>query len=76
VLLGSGEFLPGSVPLELEVLDDTSDDGSVAIVPAASSPEGETYACWAQAGLDHFAELGIPARVIELKGRSDADDQI
>lgn len=74
VLLGSGEFQAWSAALELEVLQAASGDGSVAVVPAASAPEGETYASWANDGLEHFAELGVPARVVELKSRSDADD--
>jgi cyanophycinase len=71
-LLGSGEFEPWAVEGERILLSLASGDGSVAILPLASAPEGETYADWAHMGLEHFDELGIPARVVEVKERGDA----
>jgi cyanophycinase len=72
-LLGSGEFEPWSDELDLALIGEATGDGSVAILPTASAPEGETYAEWAQVGLDHYARLEIPARVVELKGREDSE---
>jgi cyanophycinase len=71
-LLGSGEFEPWAEEGERLVMSAADGDGSVAILPLASAPEGETYGEWAHKGLVHFGELGIPARVIEVKERGDA----
>ncbi|HSJ50165.1 MAG TPA: Type 1 glutamine amidotransferase-like domain-containing protein [Actinomycetota bacterium] len=71
-LLGSGEFEPWSAPVERELMTRASGDGTVAIVPLASAPEGRTYHDWADRGLRHFADLGIPARTIEVRSGSDA----
>jgi cyanophycinase len=71
-LLGSGEFEPWSEAGERLLLSNATGDGSVAILPLASAPEGETYADWAHKGLVHFAETGVPARVVEVKERGDA----
>jgi cyanophycinase len=71
-LLGSGEFEPWAKEGERLILSAATGDGSVAILPLASSPEGETYADWAHKGLEHFDELGVPARVIEVKESGDA----
>src|SRR5688500_16539094 len=71
-LLGSGEFEPWASEGEGLVLSLATGDGSVAILPLASAPEGDTYADWAHKGLTHFEELGIPARVVEVKERGDA----
>jgi cyanophycinase len=72
-LLGSNEFEPWTDPLDRVLLETADGDGTVAILPTASAPEGEVYAEWAQKGLDHYARLGVPARVVELRGRDDAD---
>ena len=71
-LLGSGEFEPWASEGERLLLSLATGNGSVAILPLASAPEGETYADWAHKGLTHFEELGIPARVVEVKERGDA----
>jgi len=71
-LLGSGEFEPWASDGERLLLSLAAGDGSVAVLPLASAPEGETYADWAHKGLTHFEELGVPARVIEVKERGDA----
>jgi cyanophycinase len=71
-LLGSGEFEPWASDGEHLLLSLATGDGSVAILPLASAPEGETYADWAHKGLTHFEELGIAARVVEVKERGDA----
>jgi cyanophycinase len=71
-LLGSDEFEPWASDGERLLLSLATGDGSVAILPLASAPEGETYADWAHKGLWHFEALGIPARVVEVKERGDA----
>jgi cyanophycinase len=55
------------------MLERASGDGTVLILPTASAPEGEAvFRRWAQMGLDHYAELGIPARLLEVRERDDA----
>jgi len=71
-LLGSGEFEPWAEEGERLLLSAANGDGSVAILPLASAPEGETYADWAHKGLEHFDGLGVPARVVEVKESADA----
>jgi cyanophycinase len=80
-LLGAGEFDPWSEVVDRWALDRggaqrTVDgrDGRVVIVPTASAPEGDdTFAGWARKGLDHYGGLGIPAEVLPMKTREDAD---
>ena len=45
----------------------------MAVLPTASAPEGATYADWANQGLRHYDRLGVRARLIEVRGRQDAD---
>lgn len=72
-LLGSGEFLPWSAEVDRHLLDRASGDGSVAILPTASAPEGEdVFDSWARMGIDHYTGLGVAARVVPLKTREDA----
>jgi cyanophycinase-like exopeptidase len=55
------------------VLDRASGDGTVLILPAASAPEGEeVFNRWANMGLAHYEDLGIPAEVLPLKTAEDA----
>ncbi|HZB00801.1 MAG TPA: Type 1 glutamine amidotransferase-like domain-containing protein [Actinomycetota bacterium] len=73
-LLGSGEFEPWTRKLELELLGAAATgDGTVAIVPTASALEGATFDEWARKGLEHYASIGVPARVIDLRGRDDSE---
>lgn len=73
-LLGSGEFEPWTEPVDRWLLERTTGDGSVLILPAASAPEGEeVFERWASMGLEHYDELGIPADVVQLKTRADAE---
>ena len=72
LLLGSGEFEPWSEEPERAALDGRH--GHVAIVPTASAPEGDkVFDRWANMGLEHYASLGLDARVVPLKVREDAD---
>jgi cyanophycinase len=73
-LLGSGEFEPWTEPVDRWLLERATGDGSVLILPAASAPEGEeVFERWASMGLEHYDELGIPADVVQLKTRADAE---
>jgi cyanophycinase-like exopeptidase len=75
LLLGAGEFLPWSEEGERYVLRLTRRTGPIAILPTASAPEGDTvFDRWGTMGLDHYAQLGLDARVVPLKTRDDALD--
>jgi cyanophycinase len=72
-LLGAGEFDPWSEPVDRWAIQGGG-DGRIVIVPTASAPEGDdTFASWARKGLEHFGELGIPAEVLPMKTREDAE---
>lgn len=74
LLLGSGEFEPWVEAAERAALTRATGDGSVAVLPTASASEGdEVFGRWARMGLDHYAELGIPAHLVAIKGRADAE---
>ncbi|MEO8105983.1 MAG: Type 1 glutamine amidotransferase-like domain-containing protein [Actinomycetes bacterium] len=74
-LLGSGEFQEWSRGVDSWLLDRVTGDGRVLILPTASAPEGdEVFTAWAEQGLGHFAASGIPAEVLEVRDRTDADD--
>jgi cyanophycinase len=71
LLMGSGEFEPWSTEAELAALEGRQ--GSVAILPTASAPESDAvFDRWGRMGLDHYASVGIDARVVPLKRREDA----
>jgi len=73
LLLGSGEFEPWTHEVESKVLEDATGDGSVVILPTASATEGTAvFDRWASMGLDHYAEAGVPAEVLQVKVRDDA----
>lgn len=73
-LLGSGEFEPWTEEVDRWLLARASGDGSVLILPLASAPEGdEVFGRWSDMGLGHYERLGIPAEVLPLKKREDAD---
>jgi cyanophycinase len=75
-LLGSGEFQPWSEAADRWLLGRAAGDGSVLILPTASAPEGdEVFDRWGTMGLEHFATMEVPARVVPLKARSDASDR-
>jgi cyanophycinase len=74
-LLGSGEFLPWSEPVDRRLVDEADGDGRVLILPTASAPEGkDVFERWGSLGLAHFSRLDIPAEVLDLRSREDADD--
>jgi cyanophycinase len=73
-LLGSGEFEPWAEAVDRPLLEKASGDGTVLILPAASAPEGDdVFDRWADMGLTHYRRLGVPAAVVPLKTREDAD---
>ena len=73
-LLGSGEFEPWTEDVDRWLLDRATGDGSVLILPAASAPEGDkVFDNWGSMGLTHYGRLGIPAEVVPLKTREDAE---
>lgn len=74
-LLGSGEFLPWSEPVDRRLVAEADGDGRVLILPTASAPEGkDVFERWGSLGLAHFSRLDIPAEVLDLQSREDADD--
>jgi len=76
-LLGSGEFQPWSHEVDDWLLDRVTGDGRVLVVPTASAPEGdEVFSGWAQTGLSHFADAEVPAELLEVRDRTDADDRL
>jgi len=73
-LLGAGEFEPWHDDVDRWLLERADGDGSVVISPAAAAPEGDAmFDSWAGKGLAHYERLGIPARVLPLKVREDAE---
>ncbi|MFN2545037.1 MAG: Type 1 glutamine amidotransferase-like domain-containing protein [Actinomycetota bacterium] len=71
-LIGSGEFEPWSEEVDRRLLERSSGDGSVLIVPTASAREGETFNVWAAKGIRHYERMGVPARVASLRDRNHA----
>lgn len=72
--LGAGEFEPWSAAVDRWVLDRARGDGTVLVLPTAAAPEGEeVFVGWGRRGLAHFEALGIPAEVLPVRGREDAD---
>lgn len=70
--MGSGEFEPWSEPVERTALDGTG--GHIAIVPTASATEGdEVFERWGRMGLEHYAGMGLEARVVPIRDRADAE---
>jgi cyanophycinase len=73
LLMGSGEFEPWSVEVERAALHGARGDGSVAIVPTASFPDGlAIFERWGAMGLAHYEAMGVAARLVSLRDRSDA----
>ena len=73
-LMGSGEFEAWHEPVDRWLLQRANGDGSVLILPTASAKEGnQVFDGWASKGLEHYGRLGVPARVVPLKSREDAE---
>ena len=74
-LLGSGEFEPWSEAVDRWMLERATGDGRILVLPTASAPEGDAvFGRWASMGLEHFASLGLPAELLPVKTREDADE--
>ena len=73
-LLGAGEFDPWSEPVERWALQRSRNPGGpVLVAPTAAAHEGdESFDGWAAKGLEHYAEIDVPAEVLPLKTREDA----
>ncbi len=72
--LGAGEFEPWSEVVDRWVLERAEGDGRVLVLPTASAPEGDdVFEDWAARGLAHYAGLGVPAEVLPMKTREDAE---
>lgn len=72
--LGAGEFEPWSEVVDRWVLERAEGDGRVLIAPTASAPEGDdVFQEWAAKGLEHYGGLGVPAEVLPMKTREDAE---
>lgn len=75
LLLGSGEFEPWSEDAERFALAGAAGDGSVAVLATASGREGDAvFERWTAMGLTHYESLGIAARALRVRGRTDALD--
>ena len=71
LLLGSGEFLPWSEEAE-RYATGPAPSGPVAVLPTASAPEGdEVFHRWGGMALAHYADMGLAARLVEVKTRED-----
>jgi hypothetical protein len=74
LLIGSGEFEPWSAEIERKAIDGRT--GQVAVLPTASSTEGDrVFDRWGRMGLDHYASMAVEARVLPVKTREDAEDE-
>src|SRR4030095_15689157 len=72
LLMGSGEFEPWSNDIEAAALDGRT--GPVAVLPTASSSEGEdVFGRWGRMALEHYATAGIDARLVPVMTREDAE---
>jgi cyanophycinase-like exopeptidase len=73
-LLGSGEFEPWTAPVDAWLTERGDVPGPrVLVIPTACAREGDAvFDRWGTKGLDHYANLGIPAEVLPLKTREDA----
>lgn len=74
-LLGSGEFDPWAEEVDRWLLGRArAGDGRVLILPTASAPDGDdVFEMWSEKGMAHYGRQGIPAEVLPLKTREDAD---
>jgi cyanophycinase-like exopeptidase len=73
-LLGAGEFHDWHDEVDRWLLARAGGSGRVLIAPTAAAPEGEeVFDRWATMGLEHYARLDVPATVLPLKTREDAE---
>src|SRR4029077_2490481 len=73
LLLGSGELESWTHDVESRVLAEANGDGTVVILPTASATEGDAvFDRWGTMGLDHYAEVDVPAEILPVKRRAEA----
>ncbi|MEO8208215.1 MAG: Type 1 glutamine amidotransferase-like domain-containing protein, partial [Chloroflexota bacterium] len=75
-LIGAGEFLPGMVALDRDLLAASGRSRPrVAILPTASAPDGEAvFRRWADMGCHHFAALGAEVEPVLVQTVADGFD--
>ena len=72
-LVGSGEFLPVSEPLDRVLLERLSEPARVVVLPTASAPDGQGVPeRWAKMGVEHFTRLGTAVEPVMALTRADA----
>lgn len=72
-LVGSGEYLPVSDPLDQQLLDHLDAPARVVVLPTASAPDGPGVPeRWARMGVEHFTRLGVAVEAVMLLTRADA----
>jgi cyanophycinase len=75
-LVGSGEFLPASDPLDRVLLARLAEAPRVAVLPTASAPDGPGVPeRWARMGVEHFTRLGAAVAPVMLLTRQDAESE-
>lgn len=75
-LVGSGEFLPASEPLDRVLLERLPGPAQVAVLPTASAPDGgDIPDYWAWLGVEHFQRLGVAVDSVMLLTRKDAQSE-
>jgi cyanophycinase len=76
-LVGAGEFLPGMVDLDRELLASTGRSRPrVVVLPTASAPDGEAvFQRWASMGVAHFSGLGAEVEPVLARDRAGGDDE-
>jgi cyanophycinase len=73
-LVGSGEFLPLSDPLDQVLLARLPGPPQVVVLPTASAPDGPGVPeRWARMGVEHFTRLGVAVTPVLLRTRADAE---
>lgn len=73
-LVGSGEFLPISEPLDSVLLEWLGAPARVVVLPTASAPDGSGVPeRWAKMGIEHFTRLGAAVESVMVLTRSDAE---
>ena len=74
-LVGSGEYLPPMDPVDRILISRLPGPPRVVCLPTAAGTEGkERIAYWARLGEEHFTQLGVPVRSLDVTDRAGADD--
>ena len=74
-LLGSGEYLSQTAPIDRFLLNALALPPRVVCLPTAAGTEGdERVSYWCDLGKTHFETLGAPVQALRLIDRAGADD--